>query len=201
MVSLTPVLPGGAVSPSAPPESVTHVWSQPASSLPRLLPHPVLWSPSSSTLLCASRAHHGPCQGLALCQVPALCMPCWALTQASSRGSSDASRARGLFPMLANRHRVLNGLAQHQTASWCAGDGMGPWSAQYTRFLQVLYTPRFPRLPQVPPGSPGTPRLLQVPQNYPPPQGSSRLPQAPQAPALGTALGSAYPAPPPFSPH
>ena len=101
-------------------------------------------------------------------------MPCWALTQASSRGLSDASRARGLFPMLANRHRVLNGLAQHQTASWCAGDGMGPWSAQYTRFLQVLHTPRFPRLPQAPPGSSKFPRTTPLPKV---PPGSPRPPR------------------------
>lgn len=100
-------------------------------------------------------------------------MPCWALTQASSRGLSDASRACGLFPMLANRHRVLNGLAQHQTASWCAGDGMGPRSAQYTRFLQVLHTPRFPRLPQAPPGSSKFPRTTPLPKV---PPGSPRPP-------------------------
>ena len=120
--------------------------------------------------------HCGHCQALALCQVPTLCTPCWALTQASPRGChlSDTSKACGLFPVPTNRRRVLNGLARHQPASWCAGDGMGPQSAQYTRLppappsfprfprlLQVPLKPppRFPRLPQVPPGSPVTPRF------------------------------------------
>ena len=138
--------------------------------------------------------HCGHCQALALCQVPTLCTQCWALTQASPRGChlSDTSKACGLFPVPTNRRRVLNGLARHQPASWCAGDGMGPQSAQYTR------------LPQAPPSFPRFPRLLQVPLKPPPrfprlPQVPHRLPSHPQVPQAA-ALGSVYLAPLPLLP-
>lgn len=187
-VSLTPLLPWGQSHP-VPLQSQPHTCG-PSPSPPCDPAVPPTLSSGHAARAPSSVCpvlHCGRCQALALCQVLTLCTQCWALTWASPRGChlSDASRACRLFPVPTNRRRVLNGLAWHQTASWCASDGMGPQSAQYTR------------LPQAPPSFPRFPRLLQVPHK--PPPRFPRLPshrQVPQAPALG----SVYPAPLPFLP-